>query len=240
MANEERRRMRIVWAVVGAVVLVGALIAILVATQHGTSNDPDPSPSTPAAGSPAPPHPPSGDLVDPSVAERGWVPEPITRDPDVYARAALEAVGTFDTREATRGEWLSWLDSWFTPSPLYENPQDALDQMTGYQAELDQSVVLPQQMWDDLASEDGRVTAEVTSDIDYLELPETTAQNMLTASADVVLHYARTADGQDVSYEETVRVSVQVVCDGASVPTPGSAQQAGDCKVVRFFDQAVS
>ena len=32
---------------------------------------------------------------------------------------------------------------------------------------------------------------------------------------------------------------VQVVCGGDSVPTPGSAQRPSDCKVVRFFDEAV-
>jgi hypothetical protein len=240
MADARPRKARIVWAVLGGIVLVGALIAGVLAIQHGNGNGPSGTPSTPgASSSPSASTPPSGDVVDPAVADVGWVPEPITRDQDAYARAALEAAGTVDTRKATRAEWVSWLETWFTPSPLYENPQDALEQMAGYKAELDQSVVLPQQMWDSLASEDGRVAAQVQGDIAYLELPETTAKSMWTASADVLMHYTRTADGQEVSYDETVRVSVQVVCGGASVPTPTSAQQPGDCKVVRYFDAAV-
>lgn len=240
MADARPRKARITWAVLGGIVLVAALIAGILAIQQRPNSSPTSAPSTTGSSpSPSAPPPSSGDVVDPTVAERGWVPEPITRDQDAYARAALEAAGSFDTRKATRTEWLAWLDTWFTPSPLYEKPQDALDQMAGYQAELDQSVVLPQDMWDSLTSEDGRVTAQVKGDISYLDLPETSAQHMWTASADMVMHYTRTADGQDVSYDETVRASVQVVCGGKSVPTPGSAQRAGDCKVVRYFDSAV-
>lgn len=240
MAEKRSRRAPIVWAVLGALVIVTALIAGILAIQQRPSSGPTPAPSmTDSSASPSPSLPSSGDVVDPTVADRGWVPEPITHDQDAYARAALEAAGSFDTRKATRTEWLTWLDTWFTPSPLYDKPQDALDQMAGYESELDQSVVLPQQMWDSLASEDGRVTAQVKGDISYLNLPETSAQHMWTASADMVMHYTRTADGQEVSYDETVRASVQVVCGGKSIPTPGSAQRAGDCKVVRFFDSAV-
>jgi hypothetical protein len=177
--------------------------------------------------------------VDPAVVDRGWVPEPITRDADEYARAALEAAGTFDTQLASREEWVAWLETWFTPSPLYDRDQDAVDQMARYKGELDQAVLLPQELWDDLAGEDGRVTARVDGEIDYLELPETTEHRMWTATADVVMSYARTTPAGEIAYDETVRVSVQVVCDGESIPTPGSAQQAGDCKVVRFFDEAV-
>ena len=238
----KRRRGLIVWAVIAAIVLVAALIALLVLSS-GRGGDPGHTATTPAPSAVPSPSSTSSDerAVDPSVFARGWVPEPITPDPDAYARAALEAAGTFDTRLATRAEWVAWLETWFTPSPLYDNEQDALDQMAGYKAELDQTVVLPQALWDDLASDDGRVTAHVDGDIEYLDLPETTHKQMWTATADVVMTYTRAADASsgEVSYDQTVRVSVQVVCSGASVPAPGSAQQPGDCKVVRFFDAAV-
>jgi hypothetical protein len=223
--------------IAGAAVLAAAVVAFLISVGGGAAG---PQPSSSAIGpSTAPPTPSADDAVDPGVVDMGWVPEPITRDPEEYARAALEAAGTFDTRLATRVEWVSWLETWFTPSPLYENAQDALDQMDRYQVELDQAVVQPQTSWDDLAREDGRVTAHVSGNVAYLELPETTANRMWTATADLVLTYTRSAAGGEVTYDETVRVSVQVVCDGVSVPTPDSAQQAGDCKVVRYFDQAV-
>ena len=43
------------------------------------------------------------------------------------------------------------------------------------------------------------------------------------------------ASGKESSYDETVRVSVQVLCGEGSIPAPDSAQQPGDCKVVRYF-----
>lgn len=229
--------------IVGALAVIAVVVAALLFGNEADSG----ARRTPTASEPSSPASPSssnsvyGDVVDRVVADRGWVPEPITQDSDAYARAALEAAGTFDTRLATRAEWVAWLGSWFTPSPLYDNEQDALDQMAGYKAELDQSVVLPQTRWDDLASEDGRVSARVDGDLEYLDLPETTQKDVRTATADVVITYTTSADSGDgeVSYEETVRVSVQVVCGGASVPAPNSAQQAVDCKVVRFFDAAV-
>jgi len=235
-----RRRGWLFGMVIAATIVVGALVWVSIAVGGGgvgprTTTSPGGSPGAPSVGS----TPNRDEAVDPGVVDVGWVPEPITRDPEEYARAALEAVGTFDTRLATREEWLSWLETWFTPSPLYQNDQDALDQMDRYQVELDQAVSLPQTSWDDLAREDGRVTAQVAGDIAYLELPETTQNQMWTATADIVLTYTRSADGGEVTYDETVRVSVQVVCDGVSVPTPDSAQQAGDCKVVRYFDEAV-
>lgn len=235
-----RRRGLIAWAVIGAVVLVASLIALLV-VGTGRGSDPAPSAATPGPSSDPSPSSTVSDepAVDPSVTERGWVPEPITQDPDAYARVALEAAGTFDTRLATRAEWVEWLETWFSPSPLYDDEQDALDQMAGYKAELDQTVVLPQALWDDLAGEDGRVSAHVDGDLEYLDLPETTQKNVRTATANLVMTYTRSADGGEVTYDQTVRVSVQVVCGGASVPAPDSAQQTGDCKVVRFFDAAV-
>jgi hypothetical protein len=243
MAEIRRRRALMVWAVLGAAVLVGAVAALLIASLSGNprgGSAPSPSASDPPS-SPPPTSATTGpnDEVDPEVLDQGWVPEPITRNPEVYARAALEAAGTFDTTLSSRADWVAWLQTWFTPSPLYDNEQDALDQMTRYQAELDQAVVLPPKLWDDLAREDGRVTAHVSGDIEYLELPETTEKKMWTATADLVMTYTRAAPDGEVSYDETVRVSVQVVCDGQSVPTPSSAQRAGDCKVVRFFDEAV-
>lgn len=234
-----RRRGWLIALIIAAVLATAFVVGLVVAGSEVVGPQPTTSPGGSSGTPTMRPTPSSDEAVDPGVLELGWVPEPITRDPENYARAALEAAGTFDTRLATREEWLSWLETWFTPSPLYENEQDALDQMGRYQVELDQAVVQPQTSWDDLAREDGRVNARVEGDIAYLELPETTANGMWTASADLVLTYTRSAEGGDVTYHETVRVSVQVVCGGVSVPTPDSAQQAGDCKVVRYFDQAV-
>lgn len=241
MEQERRRRPRIaVIAVIVVLVAVAISAAILGGLERsGTNGGPSSAPTglQPSAS----PSTSSGaeDVVDPTVADRGWVPEPITVDRDPYVRAALAAAGTFDTQLADREEWVAWLKTWFTPSPLYDNPDDAAEQLARYQSELDQSVLLPQATWDDLAADEGRVAAEVSGPIEYLDLPETAAVNAWTASADVVLTYTRRSGDEESSYQDSVRVSVQVVCGGASIPTPASAQRPGDCKVVRYFDEAV-
>ena len=241
MEQQRRRGPRVaVVALVGVLVAVAVTAAILgglgrSGTEDGptgapTGSHPSASPSTSSG---------AEDLVDPTVADRGWVPEPITEDRDLYIRAALAAAGTFDTQLANRDEWVAWLKTWFTPSPLYEDPNDAADQMARYQSELDQSVLLPQATWDDLAADEGRVAANVTGAIEYLDLPETDAVDVWTATADVVMTYTRRSGDEESSFQDTVRVTVQVICGGASIPVPGSAQRPGDCKVVRYFDEAV-
>ena len=239
MKVRRSRRWLVLCGAICAAVLVAVLIALLPQGHGGgvrpTSIAPGPgtaSPTSIAGG---------GTVVEPGVAKRGWVPEPITQDVDVYARAALEAAASFDTRRSTRQEWLTWLGSWFTPSPLYDNQRDALDQLARYQAELAQTVVPPPSQWDDLTKNAGQVTARVEGPIDYLNDSDAAQKHVRTATANVVVTFTQTGDGAggNVSYDQTVRVSVQLVCGGESVPTPDSSQRAGDCKVVRFFDTAV-
>ncbi len=240
MKNRRTRRWGLMLCgAIGAIVL--AVLIALLPQRHG-GDVVRPTSSAPGPGTASPPSTASGGtVVDPGVAKRGWVPEPITQDADVYARAALEAAASFDTRRSTRREWLTWLGTWFTPSPLYDNQRDALDQMARYKAELAQTVVLPQTQWDDLAKNDGQVTARVEGPIDYLNSADAALKHVRTATANVVMTFTQAGEGAggDASYDQTVRVSVQVVCGGSSIPTPNSAQRPGDCKVVRYFDTAV-
>jgi hypothetical protein len=242
MEQQRRRGPRVALialvVVLVAVAITGAVLSGL--GQAGTQGGP--ATSAPTGSQPsASPLPTSGttDVVDPTVVDRGWVPEPITIDRDLYVRAALAAAGTFDTQLADRDQWVTWLKTWFTPSPLYDDPGDAAEQLAGYLGDLDQLVLLPQATWDDLAADEGRIAAVVSGPIEYLDLPETAAVNVWTATADVVMTYTRRSGDEEFSYQNTVRVSVQVVCAGRSLPTPGSAQRAGDCKVVRYFDEPV-
>jgi hypothetical protein len=239
--TRSRRWGLILWIVIGAAVLMVVVTALIPHDSGGGNAGPTPPHPVPSASASPTATGSAGDLVDPGVAKRGWVPEPITQDADAYVRAALEAAATFDTRHSTRQEWVAWLETWFTPSPLYDDQQDAVDQMAGYKAELAQTVLPPQSQWDDIANNDGHVSARVDGQIAYLDQPDTTQKHVRTATANVVMTYTQKGDGTEgeVSYDQTVRVSVQVVCGGASIPTSGSAQQAGDCKVVRFFDTAV-
>jgi hypothetical protein len=154
----------------------------------------------------------------------------------VYIRASLEAAATFDTQKSTREEWLDHLDTWFTPDTRYTEAEQA-DRMTAAQLELRQGVVLPKEEWDSLASEDGRVVSATTGDVTYVPVTDDTTGDMSIGTSDVTLTFTRSdGSGGETSYEEQVRVSVQVLCGPGSVPTPGSVQQAG-CKVVRYFTE---
>lgn len=231
-------RRGLIWAVVGGLIVIGAIVAIVVSSMVGQAPTADPTPTLSPANTSTPDATtaPTGEYVDTDAAERGWVPEPITTDPDVYVRAALAAASAFDTQLSTRQEWLTYLDTWFTPDTRYTSVQDREDDMQAAQLELRQGVVLPEAEWNSLANEDGRVTATVPGEISYQPVPDDASGNMRIGTADVVLTYMR-ADGAgtETSYDETVRVSVQVLCGEGSIPTPNSAQQAGDCKVVRYF-----
>ncbi|WP_019181145.1 hypothetical protein [Microbacterium yannicii] len=156
----------------------------------------------------------------------------------MYIRAALEAAATFDTQKSTREEWLDYLDTWFTPDTRYTSEADQRAAMTESQGLLRQAVVLPKEEWESLASEDGRVVAATTGDLVYVPVTDDTTGDMSIGTSDVTLTFTRSdGSGSETSYEERVRVSVQVLCGPGSVPTPDSAQKAGDCKVVRYFTE---
>ncbi|MFE7843558.1 hypothetical protein ACFUTX_00030 [Microbacterium sp. NPDC057407] len=229
------------WAIAGGAILLAGIIAIIVvALSSQPATEPDPTGTPQPTGYPSSTPPDPGDaVVDPDAGAKGWRGEPITSDPELYAAAALEAAATFDTTRASRDEWLAYLDSWFTPDTRYTSQGDREAELEAARLELRQGVVLPQAEWDSLAAEDGRMVAEAES-IAMGPVTDDASGDMAIGTTDVVLTFTR-ADGSGVesSYEESVRVSVQVLCGEGSVPTPDSPQQAGDCKVVRFFTEPV-
>lgn len=228
----------VVWAIIGGLVLIAGIAAIVVSSlleqsASGPTENDTPQPTT----STSTERPRAGD-VDASVVDRGWLPEPITTDPEVYMRAALEAAATFDTTKSTREEWLDYLDTWFTPDTRYTSEADQLAAMETSQVELRTGVVLPQEEWDSLANEEGRVAATATGDVVYVPVTDDASGDMSIGTSDVTLLSTRSdGSGGETSYEEQVRVSVQVLCGPGSVPTPDSPQRAGDCKVVRYFTE---
>ena len=233
-----RRSRGLVWAIIGGAALFVSVLAIILAALFSGGSAPSPRqtapqnspPTTTPTAAPAP-----EDVVDASVTERGWVPEPITTDAETYVRAALEAASTFDTQLSSRAEWLAYLDTWFTPDTRYTSEADRASDMQASQLELRQGVALPEAEWTSLANEDGRVTA-VAGDVEFTDVPDDTSGGMRIGAADIVLTFTRSdGSGGATSYDETVRVSVQVLCGAGSIPTPDTAQRAGDCKVVRYF-----
>lgn len=239
MMSQSSGRRGLLWAIVGGLVLIAGIVAIIVASSLA-QREPGPTPTSDGGSmlpAPTASEEPAGEFVDPTVSETGWVPEPITTDADTYVRAALEAASTFDTTKSTREEWLAYLDAWFTPDTRYTEP-DRAPRMKAAQVELRQGVVLPQEEWASLAGEDGRVIATATGDLAYPPVSDDDSGDMSIGTSDVTLTFTRAdGNGGETSYEEQVRVSVQVLCGPGSVPTPDSAQRAGDCKVVRFFTE---
>lgn len=245
MMSQSSGRRGVAWAIIGGIVLLAGIVAIIVSAVLARPT-PTPSPTTRGTASADPtssadpdPHPqPTGAVVDPTAADRGWTPEPITTDADTYIRAALAAASTFDTTKSTREEWLDYLDTWFTPDTRFTSEADQLAAMTDSQTELRQGVVLPKDEWDSLAGEDGRVVAVVTSEITDVPVTDDPSGDMSIGTADVTLSFTRSdGSGAETSYDDHVRVSVQVLCGAASVPTPDTDQRSGDCKVVRYFTE---
>lgn len=240
MVRDRKQGRRLLWAWIGGGILIAGVVAIIISAVLNSQNPtPEPSdtaaPSTPPS---APATPPPSDTVDPSVADYGWVPEPITTDADAYIRRALEAAATFDTQLGERDAWLTHLDTWFTPDTRYTSDADQQDALDLARLILRQAVVLPESDWNSLASEAGRVSAAVDGEIDYTPVPEDPSRLMKIGTADVILTFTRVdSDGVEHTYDERVRVSVQVLCGGASVPVPDSDQRPGDCKVVRYFPE---
>lgn len=245
MSRSGPRRAGLVWAVIGGVVLLGGVIALVVnmaigrpaPTATATPTDGEVSPSaSPSSG----PVEPDGTSVDPLAVESGWAPEPVTSDAETYVRAALSAVSTLDTTLSSRDEWVAYLDTWFTPDTRYANDTDRQDELAAAQLELRQAVVFPQEMWDQMASQSGRVAGSVPGDVVLSTAPEDASGDMRIGTGDVVMVFTQTdGSGVESSYTEQVRVSVQVLCGPGSVPAPDSPQQAGDCKVVRYFTEPV-
>lgn len=239
MTAERSSNRGVVWAVVGGVVLligIGAVVVTAVLSQSAPAPGPTAS-RTSSPSSPAVSPPPALEPVDPTATEHGWIPEPVTTDAEEYVRVALAAASTFDTTLSTRDEWLAYLDTWFTPDTRYTSDTDRQARMQAARLELRQGVVLPQQEWDSLASRDGRVQAQASDDIAIGAVPEDESGDMAIGTADVTLTFTQSDGSSEAGYEDLVRVSVQVLCGPDSVPTPGTAQRAGDCKVVRFFTE---
>ncbi|WP_137845825.1 hypothetical protein [Microbacterium sp. 2FI] len=239
----QRNRRGLIWAILGALILLAGIVAIIIAAIGSTPREPETTPAPGASSSSTPTTeptatPPDGDVVDATVEQRGWVPEPITTDAETYVRAALAAAGTFDTQLSTYEEWIAYLGTWFTPDTRYTSEADREAELAAAKLELRQSVVLPESEWDSLANEDGRMASVVSGDVTLAPVPDDPSGDMTFGTADIAITFNRSDGGDgEVTYDETTRLTVQVLCGPDSVPTPNSSQQAGDCKVIRFFSE---
>ena len=231
-SNTSRRGL--IWAIGGAAVLLIAIVAAIISAVTGTPETQGTTPTVPTKTSPSSTAQPKAAVVDEGVTKNGWVPEPITTDRATYIRAALAAASTFDPAKSTRDQFLAYLATWFTPDTRRTSPADREQATQHYLSALSESVVLPEEQWTQLRADHNTVSARVVGPIKYIAVPDDPG-GMSIATADVVVTY-RTGN---VTNDDHVRVSVQVLCGSGSVPAPHSAQRAGDCKVVRYFDSAL-
>lgn len=226
-------RRGLIWAIAGAVVLLLAIVAIIIsAVTSRPESEPTTAPTSPRTSQPS--TKPRGSVVDASVTKKGWVAEPITTDRDTYIRAALAAASTFDPSKSTRDQFLTHLATWFTPDTRRTDPTDRANATQLYLGELSRSVVLPDDQWSQMRSDQSVVTATVDGRIKHIAVPNA-PEGMSIGTANVTLTYEQ----DNATNVEHARVSVQVLCGSGSVPAPNSAQQAGDCKIIRYFDTAV-
>ena len=239
--HQRKVRKTILISAAGATVLVsvvGLVVALLSQPDEGNQSQPAPAATPSSTQEPAEP----GSVVDASVAELGWSPEPITTEARAYGVAAAIAGSTYDTTLATRNQFRDNLASWHTLDPRYDLDADQQDALDGKLDELNRRVVVPASTWDTQAASNIAVTAAVDGDVlvDYDHLsPQPGSLDALIAdgyhlvTTDILATYT---GRDDVSYEERYTVSVQVNC-GSSTPAADSGQIPADCKLIRFFPE---
>jgi hypothetical protein len=244
LTDSQRRTRKIIWATASGVVvlvsvvgLVGALIPV-----PSDSGNSEPSSITGTDSPSADPATDPGFVVDPAVAEFGWLPEPITTDAKAYGIAAAIAGSTYDTTLATRKQFLGDLAIWHTLDPRYDLESDRQDALASKLEELNRRVIVPETDWDAQAKNTIAVTAKVDGkvlvDYDHLS-PQPGSLDALMKDGYhlVTTNILATYTGRgDVTYQERYAVSVQVLC-GSTVPVAGSGQTPAACKLIRFFPE---
>lgn len=170
-------------------------------------------------------------ITDDDVTEAGWVVEPTTTDAATYAEAALRAVTTFDTRKATRAQFLEYLKTWMT-TYVNDSPGKELDphQTELYVAKLERDVLPPSNLWDELTA------MQATSEPSFPD-----GKLVATAPAGDGLGFGASVDVTFQPHDSTEEPWVQsgilgvfIRCDEYTIPRPGSDQKPGDCKVLSW------
>lgn len=242
LTDHQRKVRKTIWISAAAAIVLVSVVGLVGAllSQPDEADQSQPAPAATPATTQEPTEP--GSVVDASVAELGWSPEPITTDARAYGVAAAIAGSTYDTTLATRNQFRNNLATWHTLDPRYDLEADQQDALESKLDELNRRVVVPASTWDTQAASNISVTAAVDGDVlvDYDHLsPQPGSLDVLIAdgyhlvTTDILASYT---GRDDVSYEERYTVSVQVNC-GSSTPADGSGQIPADCKLIRFFPE---
>jgi hypothetical protein len=244
-----KRRLKIAAAAAGAIVLVGGLAGIGIAALSGGDDTAAPSTSTPAddaSAAPAPsPSEPAGDVADASVTERGWVPEPITTDPEAYGIAAAEALWSYDASQATHSEFIEWYTTWFSTRPDRTEEQRAASREDDEFGSSVRTVVTDSDGWrqQTLAGTVMTATADpegVLLDDEHTDgtFDDLVAVGIHRVTVPLVVRYEETdtSTGEAMVYENRLMQSVQVTCGDADLPEDGS-WPSGSCKVIQVWEE---
>lgn len=255
----------VILAAVGAVVIVGGIVAFILVGLTGGS-EPVSAPSTPSSAPRFDPSEYSEDELEsvyPQVLDLGLVPEPITKDPEEYVTAAVAAWGTYDTTTSTTiPQWKKYLESWqnvyplvvdlpsgeqikFTPpesNPVTRHsPNDHRDVFVIAENIPGQQVGWAGTDWDMIREREGRVMTEATRISELVPSPRSSAAKLGELEATVEFtQWITLDDGTDGENEITMTMHgtalVTVNCT-ITAPAPDSAQQQGDCKLMDIVVQ---
>ncbi len=245
-----KRRLKIAAAAAGAIVLVGGLAGIGIAALSGGDDTAAPAPSTsmPADDESAAPEPspsePAGEVADASVAERGWVPEPITSDPETYGIAAAEAIWSYDASRATHAEFIEWYTTWFSTRPDRTEEQRAASRDDDEFASSIRTVLTDSEGWRQQTMAGTVMTATAEPDGVLLDdehssggdFDRLTELGMHEVTVPLVVRYEETdaSTGEAMVYENRLMQTVQISCGDADVP---EGWPADSCKVIRLWDE---
>ena len=242
-ASEARRRRGLIWALIGGIVLLVGIVAIVLSGILRAAARREPV-NVSHRRHPAPTGEPSGTateaVVDATVVDKGWVPEPITTDPETSTSAPRSLRHPPSTpQKSTREEWLD------LPRHVV-HARHAVHVGGGprgrHAARRSSSCArassFPRRTGTRSRARTAGSWPRSPGDITYVAVPDDASGDMRSERPMSTLTFTRSdGSGGETSYDETVRVSVQVLCGEGSVPTPNTAQQAGDCKVVRYFTE---
>jgi len=248
--NARKRRAKLLAVVAGVAVVVAGAAGIGIAAFSGGNDTatPAPSASTPTddeSAAPAPsPSEPAGDVADASVAERGWVPEPITSDPEAYGIAAAEAIWSYDASQATHAEFIEWYTTWFSTRPDRTEEQRAASRDDDDFASSLRTVLTDSEGWRQQSMAGTVMTAtadpegvllddEHSSGGDFDRLTEL---GMHEVTVPLLVRYEETdaSTGEAMVYENRLMQTVQISCGDADVP---EGWPSDSCKVIRLWEE---
>lgn len=246
--EQQKTRKRIILGGCAAIVALGLVGLGISALSGGNKNDaaerPTPSASASAA---APTLTPTastpGGVVDASVTENGWIPEPITTDAETYAVTAAEAVWSYDSKASTREEFMDWMETWFAVRGyLSPEQKDAALEVLGDSLRY---VVPDADGWNQQALAETVITAEAEADKvivdgEHREGYDTKlvdeGVHLVTVPVNVRYEGIDVSTGEKQVYNNRVIQSMQVVCGQAEI-AESSSQPADSCKIWKLIEE---